>query len=149
MVGEAAIVTVGAGTTTRTSADCETAPPAPVQVRVKLVVAVRGSVLSVPLVGWVPDQPPEAVQLCAFRASHFNVTGFPMTTLLGIGCRVTTGGAPVPEFELGGKAFVWLQDARHANAAALIVQRPRHALRPTKLIVGLREKAFALPAALC
>jgi hypothetical protein len=29
------------------------------------VLAVKGSVVIVPLVGWVPLHPPEAVQLCA------------------------------------------------------------------------------------
>jgi hypothetical protein len=61
VVGEAVSVTVGGVTTT--SVDCEAEPAGPVHVKVYLVVAVRGSVVTLPLVGWEPLHPPEAVQL--------------------------------------------------------------------------------------
>jgi hypothetical protein len=73
VVGNADKVTEGVGSATTACADCATDPPAPVQVSVKLVVDVRGSVDTVPLVGCVPLQPPDAVQLCAEVAFHFKV----------------------------------------------------------------------------
>lgn len=50
VVGDAVIVTVGEGESTLTLVDCATAPPVPVQVRVKLVFEVSGSVEAVPLI---------------------------------------------------------------------------------------------------
>lgn len=73
VVGEAAKVTDGAGSATMACADCVTEPPAPTHVSVKLVVDVRGLVDRVPLVGWPPLQPPDAVQLWAEVAFHFKV----------------------------------------------------------------------------
>jgi hypothetical protein len=63
VVGEAANVIEGAGSATTACAVCTTEPPSPVQVSVKLVVDVRGSVDELPLVGCVPLQPPDAVQV--------------------------------------------------------------------------------------
>jgi hypothetical protein len=45
----------------------------------------------VPLVGNVPLQPPEAVQLSALEAFHCSVTDAPMATLLSFACRATVG----------------------------------------------------------
>jgi len=55
------------------------------------VVAVSGSVVAVPLVGWVPLHPPEAEQDCASFALHCNVVAVPMATLLFVATRVTAG----------------------------------------------------------
>jgi hypothetical protein len=63
---------------------------------VKLVVAVRGSVVAVPVVGWVPVHPPDAAQACASFALHCNVTRVPMATLLLAATRVTAGFAAAP-----------------------------------------------------
>ena len=71
------------------------------------MVAVSGSVVAVPLVGWVPAQPPEAVQLCASVALHSNVAAVPMATLLFVATRVTAGFAVPPA---GFVADVWLED---------------------------------------
>jgi hypothetical protein len=40
----------------------------------------RGSVVTVPEVGWLPLQPPEAMQDCAFAEVHFKVAGLPTAT---------------------------------------------------------------------
>jgi len=61
LVGLAENVTVGAGGVTVTVADWLAVPPAPVQLSVKVVVAVSAPVLAVPLVPLLPLQPPDAV----------------------------------------------------------------------------------------
>jgi len=58
------------------------------------VVAVRGLVVAVPLVGWVPLQPPEALQDWASVALHCKIVEVPMVTLLFWGTRVIAGLAP-------------------------------------------------------
>jgi hypothetical protein len=73
VVGAAVIVTVGFPETTATWADCEVAPPTPVQVSVNWVLAVSGSVESVPLKGCVPLHPPDAMQLFASLAFQLKV----------------------------------------------------------------------------
>lgn len=101
VVGDAVNVTEGAAFTT-TSADCEPEPPGPLQVNVKLVVAVSGSVAALPLVGRAPLHPPEAAQLCAFCALHCKVVAVPKTTLLLVGTNVTAGiAAPLPTESVG------------------------------------------------
>jgi hypothetical protein len=64
---------VGAGAVTETVADCVADPPDPVQVNAKLVVELSGGVARVPLVGWVPLQPPDAEQSSALFAVQTNV----------------------------------------------------------------------------
>jgi hypothetical protein len=71
------------------------------------VVEVSGSVVAVPLVGWVPAQPPEAVQVCASVALHCNVAAVPMVTLLFVATSVTAGCAVPPA---GFVADVRLED---------------------------------------
>jgi hypothetical protein len=66
-------------------------PPDPEQASVKLVPAVRGGLVIVPVVGSVPLQPPEAVQVSALEAFHCSVTDAPMATLLSFACRLTLG----------------------------------------------------------
>ncbi len=56
-----------------------------------MVVELSGLVETVPLVAWVPLQPPEAVQLRALTALHFKVTEWPAETVLALGARVTCG----------------------------------------------------------
>jgi hypothetical protein len=60
---------------------------------VKLVPAVRGGVVIVPVGGSVPLQPPEAVQVSALEAFHCSVTDAPMATLLSFDCRLIVGTA--------------------------------------------------------
>jgi hypothetical protein len=48
-------------------------------------------VVIVPVVGTVPLQPPEAVQVSALEAFHCSVTDAPMVTLLSFACRLTVG----------------------------------------------------------
>jgi hypothetical protein len=64
VAGVAPSLTVGAPVTA-ISTDCVADPPAPSQVSVKFVVAFRGFVVAVPLVGCGPVQPPEATHVCA------------------------------------------------------------------------------------
>jgi hypothetical protein len=55
------------------------------------VVAVRGLVFIVPLVGWAPLQPPEAMQDCAPVALHSKLVEVPLGTLLFLATSVTAG----------------------------------------------------------
>jgi hypothetical protein len=65
---------VGGGAETVTVADWDAEPPDPVHVSAKLVVLVRGAVAIEPLVGSLPLQPPEPVQLWAPVAFQLKVT---------------------------------------------------------------------------
>jgi hypothetical protein len=64
-------------------------------------------VVAVPLVGWVPAQPPEAEQVCASVALHCNVAAVPLVTLLLAATSVTAGFAVLPA---GFVADIWLED---------------------------------------
>jgi len=85
-----ATVTVGCALTV-TSADCAALPPAPLQVSVKVVVALREPVDCDPLTPLPPDQPPEAVQEAALAADQFSVALPPLVTALGPTLRLTLG----------------------------------------------------------
>jgi len=85
-------------------------------------------VVVVPLVGWVPLQPPDAAQVCAFFAFHCNVAAVPMATLLSAATRVTAGVAVLAA--AGSAAAVWTDDdsphaANAENAAHPSAQRTR------------------------
>jgi hypothetical protein len=82
LVGLALSETLGALAETATVADWDAEPPAPVHVSVNCVVAESGEVVFEPLLPWVPLQPPDAAQVCAFFALHAKVTECPMTTVL-------------------------------------------------------------------
>ena len=90
VVGVAPSLTTGAPVTA-ISTDCVADPPVPSQVSVKFVVAVRGSVVAVPLVGCGPVQPPEAMQVCASWAFHCKVAAVCMGTLVLSATNVTAG----------------------------------------------------------
>ena len=47
--------------------------------------------LALPLVGSLPDQPPEAVQLDAFAADQLSIADPPLLTLVGVALRLTVG----------------------------------------------------------
>jgi hypothetical protein len=68
-------------------------PLAPLQVRVNVVVALSAPVLALPVVGSLPDHPPEAVQLVAFVEDQLNVEADPLLTVLGVAVRLTVGFA--------------------------------------------------------
>ncbi len=48
-------------------------------------------VLALPLVGSLPDQPPEAVQLVAFVEDQLSVAADPLLTVVGLAERLTVG----------------------------------------------------------
>jgi hypothetical protein len=96
-VGLALNETLGAADEVVTIADCAAVPPAPVQVRVYLVAAVRGAVALDPFGGWEPLQPPEAVQAVALVADQLNIDVVPLLTVLGLADKVTAGAAMVTD----------------------------------------------------
>jgi len=91
VLGLALKVTVGAGEVTVTVADCAALPPAPVQVRVKVALAVSAPVDCEPLVALPPDQPPDAVHAVAFVVDQLKVELLPLTVELGLAARLTVG----------------------------------------------------------
>ena len=74
-----------------TVTDCALEPPAPVQVSVKVVLVVRAGVVKVPLVFWVPLQPPDAVQEVALVLDQMRFTALPELTWVWSALSVTTG----------------------------------------------------------
>src|SRR4051812_18524356 len=81
---------------TVTVADALALPPAPVQARVKLVLAVSAPVDWLPEVALVPDQPPEAVQLVAFVEDQISVEAPPLVTDVGSAASDTVGNVDAP-----------------------------------------------------
>ena len=69
VVGDAEMLTVGAGTTV-TVVFVAALPPAPVQLSVYCVVAASAGVVTMPLVGCAPAQPPEALHDVASVVLH-------------------------------------------------------------------------------
>jgi hypothetical protein len=98
LVGLAVNDTVGAaGAETVTVADCDAEPPAPVQVRVNFVVAVRAAVACEPAVASAPLQPPEALQAVALVDDHVSADVAPLLTVAGFAVRVTAGAGVVTD----------------------------------------------------
>jgi hypothetical protein len=98
LVGLAVNDTVGAaGAETVTVADCDAEPPAPVQVRVNLVVAVRAAVVCEPAVASAPLQPPEALQAVALVDDQVSADVAPLLTVAGFAVRVTAGAGVVTD----------------------------------------------------
>jgi hypothetical protein len=98
LVGLALNDTVGAeGAETLTVADCDAEPPAPVQVSVNFVVAVRAGVACEPAVASEPLQPPAAVQAVALVDDQVNDDVEPLWTVAGFAMRVTVGAGEVTE----------------------------------------------------
>ena len=119
--GLAASVTVGVGgAVTLTVVVAAVVPPAPLQVRVKLVVAVRAPVLLMPV------QPPDAEQSSASVVSQPSVAAVPATIAAGAASRLTTGAKglaalpppPPPQAEME-KARKPIAAGRHNMAASL------------------------------
>jgi hypothetical protein len=78
-----------------------TMPPAPVHVRVYVVVAA-GVTVAFPVRSFAPLQPPDAVQLCASNAFHDRKDGLPAVMEFGVAIIATTGGVVVED----GPVFV-------------------------------------------
>jgi hypothetical protein len=66
-------------------------PPAPVQIKAKLVVTFRAGVTAVPLVLLGPVHPPEAVHELAFVEDHVRVAEAPGLSSTGVAPRDTDG----------------------------------------------------------
>ena len=96
-VGLALRVTLGDGAFTLTTVDCAALPPAPVHVRVYVVLAVRAGVVRVPCVALVPVQPPEAVHEVALVEDQVSVALEPLVTVEGLALKVTVGEAAFTE----------------------------------------------------
>ena len=96
--GFAARVSVGAGgADTVTVTRFDALPPSPVQVSVNDFVVASEPVVSDPLVGLLPLQPPLAVQTVAFLVDQDRVAAFPTSTDVGVADNVIRGllaGAP-------------------------------------------------------
>lgn len=96
VLGLALMDTVGAGWVTDTVVDWDALPPAPEHVMVNVVFALSVPVDLEPLVGSLPDQPPDAVQAVALVAAHVNVELAPLATVLGLALNFTVAvGAAV------------------------------------------------------
>ena len=80
---------------TETTALCDAEPAAPLHVSEYLVVAVSAAVVCEPLVGSVPLQPLEAVQLVALVEDHVSVEVARLATVLGLALSVTVGAGAV------------------------------------------------------
>ena len=91
LVGFAVSVTVGTGEVVVTVTDRLVVPPPPVHVNVNVVSVFSAEVASLPLVAFVPLQPPEAVQLDALLVVHVKVDDPPLTTEVGLAVRVMEG----------------------------------------------------------
>jgi hypothetical protein len=96
-VGPAFKATLGGVADTETVTDCDADPPAPVQVSVYFVVAVRADVVLEPLVASLPPQPPEAAQEVALVDDQLNLDAAPLWTVLGFAEKVTAGAVWVTE----------------------------------------------------
>jgi hypothetical protein len=96
-LGLALRLIVGAGDLTDTDADCAALPPAPVQVKVYVALAVSAPVDCEPLTGLAPDQAPEAVQAVALVALQFSVALLPLAIALGPTLKVTAGAGALTE----------------------------------------------------
>jgi len=92
LVGLAAIFTVGAGVDdvlTVTIAEAVALPPAPLQLRVNvLLAAVSGPVDALPCVAFLPDQAPSALHLEAPVVDQLRVAELPFTTLCGLAVKL-------------------------------------------------------------
>jgi hypothetical protein len=83
-------VALGCGLTV-TVADCAAVPPAPLQVKVYVAVALRAPVDWKPLTALLPDQAPEAVHEVALVADQVKVALPPLVMALGPTLRLTLG----------------------------------------------------------
>lgn len=87
------------GATEVTSVMFETVPFGPLQVISYSAVALLIDIVSLPEVAFVPDQPPDAIQLVVFVEVQVMVTGCPSTTGDGLAEIATVGvdGGGLPD----------------------------------------------------
>ena len=85
--------TLGEAALTETVADWVALPPAPVQVRLKVELAVSAPVDCEPLTDLAPVQAPDAAQAVAFAETQVNVALAPLAIALGptLNCTVGVG----------------------------------------------------------
>jgi hypothetical protein len=76
---------------TVTVAERDVVPPAPLQLRTKVVVCVSAALVCEPESDLAPDHPPEAVQDVAFAEDQLSSAVPPCATWLGVALRVTVG----------------------------------------------------------
>jgi hypothetical protein len=96
--GLAVSAIVGGGAATAVTVTVEIAglvPAAPVHVSVKLVVALSGPVLALPLVGSAPLQPPEAEHAVVLVELHISEAALPIGTVVGFAFSVAIGAGAV------------------------------------------------------
>jgi hypothetical protein len=147
--GFAEIVTVGTGATV-TVADCEALPPAPVQLREKVLVLVSAPADCVPLVALAPDQAPDAVQLSALVADQVSVGLAPLAMVCGLTVMVTVGAGgvtvtvadwaalpPLP-VQVNVKVPVPVNDP--VDCDPLVVLAPVHAPEAVQLVASVEDQ---------
>jgi hypothetical protein len=91
LVGLALRDTLGGAAETVIVTDWAAEPPAPVQVRVYLVVVVNAAVVKEPFTGSLPLHPPVAVQAVALVEDQVKADVAPFLIVLGLAVRVTEG----------------------------------------------------------
>ena len=153
--GFAERLTVGAGVpaVTVTVADLLAVPPLPVQLSEKVVVRVRAPVDPVPLVGFVPDHPPEAVQLVAPVLDQLRAEDWPEVTEAGLTESDTVGAAPEPPLPLPpvAKTSDWVchpspPPLAMSHAVTLLPpDTPAHV--PTSPLAGMLDRVVQLDPA--
>jgi hypothetical protein len=105
------------------------------------VSAIKGSVVTVPLVGCVPLHPPDAVQVSAYFALHCKVAGVPMATVLFMAASVMTGF--VTTVSGPTNPLTWLfDDCPHAVSAEIAAQLIAHRKRLVIRINCVARVAF-------
>jgi hypothetical protein len=97
--GLALMETVGAGVGafTVTLTDLVALPPVPVQLRLKVLVALRTPLDWLPEVALVPDQAPDAVHDVALVDDHDRVLEAPLATEVGLALSETVGAGAVTD----------------------------------------------------
>ena len=90
LVGLALKVSVGGGNTVTVTLRV-IAPPAPVQLKSNVLVFASAPVDALPIVAFVPDHAPEAVQDVALVEDQVSVAAFPTNTLVGLALKVSVG----------------------------------------------------------
>ena len=91
VLGAAEMATEGGVALTDTVADWAAVPPFPVQVSVKVALAVSAPEDCEPLASLVPDHAPEAEHEVAFFASQVSVVEAPEVMVLGLAVSLTDG----------------------------------------------------------
>jgi predicted acyl esterase len=98
-------------------------PPAPVHFNEYVVLAVRAPVLCVPLVAFVPLQPPEAVQDVALVELQVSVDAAPLTTLVGLADSAAVGRAVAATVTVAAAGVLVPPAPVHANEYVVLAVR--------------------------